>query len=170
MNKHDSPLLTPHLISSLNCLRWLTISSVYIFSSIGNYQKIREKFYLASLRLLSLEVCCTQYNQVFINCIADWGPKIDIAGFCFLDLDSNYDPPVSLVKWLEEGEKPIYIGFGSIVSSSSHLSPIESIVCTFYVHISNQQKLSRRLLDYFILLLRCSASMNLKWILNKINW
>ncbi|KAJ4826730.1 hypothetical protein Tsubulata_020998 [Turnera subulata] len=44
----------------------------------------------------------------------DWGPKIDVVGFCFLDLASNYVPPESLVKWLEAGPKPIYIGFGSL--------------------------------------------------------
>ncbi|KAI3417118.1 Glyco_transf_28 domain-containing protein [Psidium guajava] len=44
----------------------------------------------------------------------DWGPKIDVAGFCFLDLASSYQPPESLVKWLENGENPIYIGFGSL--------------------------------------------------------
>ncbi|KAF7845521.1 sterol 3-beta-glucosyltransferase UGT80A2 isoform X1 [Senna tora] len=44
----------------------------------------------------------------------DWGPKIDVVGFCFLDLASNYEPPESLVKWLEGGDKPIYIGFGSL--------------------------------------------------------
>lgn len=44
----------------------------------------------------------------------DWGPKIDVVGFCFLDLASTYEPPDSLVKWLEDGEKPIYIGFGSL--------------------------------------------------------
>ncbi|KAF3675883.1 Sterol 3-beta-glucosyltransferase UGT80A2, partial [Capsicum annuum] len=44
----------------------------------------------------------------------DWGPKIDVVGFCFLDLASNYEPRESLVKWLEDGEKPIYIGFGSL--------------------------------------------------------
>ncbi|KAK4781638.1 hypothetical protein SAY86_015740 [Trapa natans] len=44
----------------------------------------------------------------------DWGPKIDVVGFCFLDLASNYQPPEELVKWLQAGEKPIYIGFGSL--------------------------------------------------------
>ncbi|KAK9281325.1 hypothetical protein L1049_004224 [Liquidambar formosana] len=44
----------------------------------------------------------------------DWGPKVDVVGFCFLDLASNYEPPQPLVKWLEAGEKPIYIGFGSL--------------------------------------------------------
>ncbi|KAG6524381.1 hypothetical protein ZIOFF_014290 [Zingiber officinale] len=44
----------------------------------------------------------------------DWGSKIDVVGFCFLDLASNYEPPKELVEWLEAGEKPIYIGFGSL--------------------------------------------------------
>ncbi|XP_062079039.1 sterol 3-beta-glucosyltransferase UGT80A2 isoform X2 [Humulus lupulus] len=44
----------------------------------------------------------------------DWGPKVDVVGFCFLDLASNYEPPAELVKWLKAGEKPIYIGFGSL--------------------------------------------------------
>lgn len=47
---------------------------------------------------------------------ADWGPKIDVVGFCFLDLASNYQPPEDLVRWLKAGPKPIYIGFGSLVS------------------------------------------------------
>ncbi|KAJ6390109.1 hypothetical protein OIU77_024345 [Salix suchowensis] len=34
--------------------------------------------------------------------------------FCFLDLASNYEPPESLLKWLEAGQKPIYVGFGSL--------------------------------------------------------
>ncbi|CAN6197592.1 unnamed protein product [Urochloa humidicola] len=44
----------------------------------------------------------------------DWGAKIDVVGFCFLDLASNYEPPEPLLRWLESGDKPIYIGFGSL--------------------------------------------------------
>lgn len=54
--------------------------------------------------------------NVLVMCSSDWGPKIDVVGFCFLDLASNYVPPDSLVKWLEGGGEPIYIGFGSLVS------------------------------------------------------
>lgn len=46
---------------------------------------------------------------------ADWGPEIDIAGFVFLDLASSFKPPAGLTKFLDEGEPPVYIGFGSIV-------------------------------------------------------
>ncbi|KAH6809959.1 UDP-Glycosyltransferase superfamily protein [Perilla frutescens var. frutescens] len=44
----------------------------------------------------------------------DWGPKVDVVGFCFLDLATNYEPPESLLSWLKAGPKPIYIGFGSL--------------------------------------------------------
>ena len=46
---------------------------------------------------------------------ADWGPEIDIAGFVFLDLASSFKPPETLAKFLDAGEPPVYIGFGSIV-------------------------------------------------------
>ncbi|XP_065874532.1 sterol 3-beta-glucosyltransferase UGT80A2 isoform X2 [Euphorbia lathyris] len=44
----------------------------------------------------------------------DWGHKVDVVGFCFLDLASNYEPPEPLMKWLKAGPTPIYIGFGSL--------------------------------------------------------
>lgn len=46
---------------------------------------------------------------------ADWGPEIDISGFVFLDLASSFKPPETLAQFLEAGEPPVYIGFGSIV-------------------------------------------------------
>ncbi|KAI0122446.1 glycosyltransferase family 1 protein [Daldinia grandis] len=45
----------------------------------------------------------------------DWGEEIDVSGFVFLDLASSFNPPKELLKFLEKGETPIYIGFGSIV-------------------------------------------------------
>ena len=45
----------------------------------------------------------------------DWGPEIDIAGFVFLDLATGFKPPEDLVNFLDAGEPPVYIGFGSIV-------------------------------------------------------
>ncbi|KAG6042970.1 hypothetical protein E4U17_001158 [Claviceps sp. LM77 group G4] len=45
----------------------------------------------------------------------DWGEEIDVSGFVFLDMASSFKPPKALVDFLEAGEPPIYIGFGSIV-------------------------------------------------------
>lgn len=45
----------------------------------------------------------------------DWANHIDISGFYFLNLASNYTPPDDLAAFLAAGPPPIYIGFGSIV-------------------------------------------------------
>ena len=46
---------------------------------------------------------------------ADWGSYIDISGFFFLNLSTNYTPPQDLDNFLAAGPPPVYIGFGSIV-------------------------------------------------------
>jgi len=45
----------------------------------------------------------------------DWGDEINITGFVFLDLASNFKPPQDLTDFMEAGDPPVYIGFGSIV-------------------------------------------------------
>jgi UDP:flavonoid glycosyltransferase YjiC (YdhE family) len=45
----------------------------------------------------------------------DWGAEIDVTGFVFLDLASSFTPPDDLKKFLDNGDPPVYIGFGSIV-------------------------------------------------------
>ena len=62
-------------------------------------------------------------DKIYLYSLADWGPNVDVVGFCFLDLASNYQPPDSLVEWLAAGTKPIYIGFGSLVSFFSLFVP-----------------------------------------------
>jgi UDP:flavonoid glycosyltransferase YjiC (YdhE family) len=46
---------------------------------------------------------------------ADWGNHINISGFYFLNLASNYTPAPDLKAFLDSGPPPVYIGFGSIV-------------------------------------------------------
>ncbi|TFK45549.1 glycosyltransferase family 1 protein [Heliocybe sulcata] len=45
----------------------------------------------------------------------DWKSHIDIAGFYFMDSDSQYQPPSDLQQFLGGGARPVYIGFGSVV-------------------------------------------------------
>ncbi|KAG5973405.1 hypothetical protein E4U55_000573 [Claviceps digitariae] len=45
----------------------------------------------------------------------DWGEEVNVSGFVFLDLASSFQPPQPLLDFLDAGEPPIYIGFGSIV-------------------------------------------------------
>ncbi|WPH01443.1 UDP-Glycosyltransferase/glycogen phosphorylase [Acrodontium crateriforme] len=45
----------------------------------------------------------------------DWGKEISIAGFTFLEMSDGYKPNKDLEDFLNAGEPPVYIGFGSIV-------------------------------------------------------
>ncbi|XP_022149768.1 sterol 3-beta-glucosyltransferase UGT80A2-like isoform X2 [Momordica charantia] len=77
--------------------------------------KIRPVTYLSGSRFSESDVPHAYlWSPYLVPKPRDWGPKIDVVGYCFLDLASNYEPPESLVKWLEAGDKPIYIGFGSL--------------------------------------------------------
>lgn len=45
---------------------------------------------------------------------SDWGPLVDVLGYCFLNLAAKYQPAENFTKWIHKGPKPIYIGFGSM--------------------------------------------------------
>ncbi|CAG5158146.1 uncharacterized protein ALTATR162_LOCUS5006 [Alternaria atra] len=45
---------------------------------------------------------------------ADWPSHIDVCGFFFRD-PPPYEPPAAILKFLQAGPLPVYIGFGSIV-------------------------------------------------------
>jgi len=45
----------------------------------------------------------------------DWGENIFITGSWFLDNPTEWTPPKQLTDFLEDGEPPIYIGFGSMM-------------------------------------------------------
>ncbi|KAL1740842.1 glycosyltransferase family 1 protein [Schizophyllum fasciatum] len=49
----------------------------------------------------------------------DWANHIDVVGFYFLDLATAYSPPEDLRAFLEGGDVPVYIGFGSVVVDDS---------------------------------------------------
>lgn len=43
----------------------------------------------------------------------DWGENIQLAGYWFLDSE-NWQPPDDLVKFIDGGPTPVYVGFGSM--------------------------------------------------------
>ncbi|KAJ6412498.1 hypothetical protein OIU84_005532 [Salix udensis] len=44
----------------------------------------------------------------------DWGPLVDVVGYCFLNLGSKYEPKEEFLQWIQKGTEPVYIGFGSM--------------------------------------------------------
>ncbi|KAK7244077.1 hypothetical protein RIF29_38895 [Crotalaria pallida] len=59
----------------------------------------------------------------------DWGPLVDVVGYCFLDLGSKYQPRKDIVRWIEKGPKPLYFGFGSMVykKMTKHYKQMQAI-------------------------------------------
>jgi UDP:flavonoid glycosyltransferase YjiC (YdhE family) len=44
----------------------------------------------------------------------DWPPHHHVTGHWFLDEPASWQPPADLVRFLEDGPPPIYVGFGSM--------------------------------------------------------
>jgi sterol 3beta-glucosyltransferase len=57
------------------------------------------------------------FSPAVIPMPVDW-QNTAVTGYWFLDVASDWIPPASLTKFLEGGERPIYIGFGSMGSRS----------------------------------------------------
>ena len=55
------------------------------------------------------------FSPTLIQRFSDWPEWFHVPGFFFLDLETNWAPPESLVSFLSTGPPPIAVGFGSIV-------------------------------------------------------
>jgi len=53
------------------------------------------------------------WSRCFLEKPEDWGPRIDVTGFVFLDEASQFEPPPALQEFLSSGDPPVYVGFGS---------------------------------------------------------
>jgi sterol 3beta-glucosyltransferase len=56
------------------------------------------------------------YSPLVVPKPSDWGKHIHVTGYWFLDPKPNWQPPVPLVKFLESGPAPVYVGFGSMAN------------------------------------------------------
>ncbi|KAF9009573.1 hypothetical protein BDQ17DRAFT_1071182 [Cyathus striatus] len=102
-----------------------TVGELLTWEGIGDIiNKLRTK----QLGLPALGMCggagvVDQFKVPWTYCMSpslvpkpdDWKNHIDVVGFYFLDLASRYQPPEDLAKFLEAGDAPVYIGFGSVV-------------------------------------------------------
>ncbi|KAB3525939.1 glycosyltransferase [Alkaliphilus serpentinus] len=66
-------------------------------------------------------------NQIF-NRPSDWNPHIHQKGYWFVEEAHDYTPDQTLVDFLNTGEKPIYIGFGSMSMIKKHKTLKETII------------------------------------------
>lgn len=57
------------------------------------------------------------WSEALVPKPADWGPHIDVCGYCFLNEGKamKYQPSKELKEFLAAGKPPVYIGFGSLI-------------------------------------------------------
>ena len=53
----------------------------------------------------------------------DWGPNQQIAGYWFLDAPRGFEPDPTLTQFLQAGEPPVCVGFGSMVERDRRALP-----------------------------------------------
>ncbi len=49
----------------------------------------------------------------------DWQPWIEVAGYWFLPPDEGWQPPPEVLRFLEAGPPPVYVGYGSMHARSA---------------------------------------------------
>jgi UDP:flavonoid glycosyltransferase YjiC (YdhE family) len=54
------------------------------------------------------------YSPVVLPRPPDWGNWVHVTGYWFLDTPSEWPPPPGLVKFLQSGPPPVFVGFGSV--------------------------------------------------------
>ena len=54
------------------------------------------------------------YSEVVVPRPADWDASSVVTGYWFLDTPANWQPDPELVRFLQDGLAPVYIGFGSM--------------------------------------------------------
>lgn len=61
------------------------------------------------------------YSPTVIPKPANWTEKLQVTGYWFLDSPPDFSPPPELVDFLEAGQPPVYIGFGSMTGRNPQL-------------------------------------------------
>lgn len=76
-------------------------------------------------RALKSTPMLSAYSPTIIPPPADWPAQTQITGYFFLDDHVAWQPPPALTAFLEAGEPPVYIGFGSMAGRDpQHLASL----------------------------------------------
>jgi UDP:flavonoid glycosyltransferase YjiC (YdhE family) len=51
----------------------------------------------------------------------DYGAHVHISGYWFLQRAPSWEPPAALASFLDSGDRPVYIGFGSMADENPHV-------------------------------------------------
>ena len=113
--------------STINSLIWRLTEQFVWQAARGFDNKLRREllglpplsFWGPSARQLEQTPLYYAYSPTVMPRPADWPDRIHVTGFWFSDPPPGWTPPSDLVAFLENGPRPVYIGFGSMPSGSA---------------------------------------------------
>jgi sterol 3beta-glucosyltransferase len=123
----DYPNVTlPELkIPFLNRLTHVLSSKITWWGSRLGFEQVRRRAGLPKRKLywpfdqdpahLRTPVLCA-WSPSLLPPSSDWPPGVHITGWYFLDSNRHYSPPSELKMFLESGEPPVCVSFGSMVN------------------------------------------------------
>jgi sterol 3beta-glucosyltransferase len=120
-----SPVLNPALsFAPYNRLSHVFVDAGYAAAWRGEVNRWRRitldlppvplGFRYSRFRGQELPLLCG-FSEALVPRPTDWSDRVHITGYWFLDEAAEYRPPDALAGFLEDGPKPVYVGFGSMV-------------------------------------------------------
>lgn len=68
------------------------------------------------------------YSPTVLPRPADWRAGIDVVGYWFPARPINWQPPEELVRFLDDGPPPVFIGFGSLMMTTATSARLSTLV------------------------------------------
>jgi UDP:flavonoid glycosyltransferase YjiC (YdhE family) len=65
-------------------------------------------------QILDENPCLAGFSSQVVACPPDWGEQVHVTGYWFSEPDPAWVPPDDLIRFLDSGPPPIFIGFGSM--------------------------------------------------------
>lgn len=116
-----NPLLTTQSVGVLNPLTYNFAAQMLWALFRGSINRFRRQLGLSSTSLFfpkTVETTINGFSSQVVPPPADWGEHIHTTGYWLLD-ESGWQPPADLETFLNAGEPPVFIGFGSMVTGDA---------------------------------------------------
>ncbi|MBW4438242.1 MAG: glycosyltransferase [Pleurocapsa minor GSE-CHR-MK-17-07R] len=100
--------------SMIHRMEWMTLAGAR--HAIGKQLGVPKSRFRAFSDMLAATPALTTVSRHLFQRPADWPPHWQVTGYLFDD-DSDWKPPQELTDFLDAGDPPVYIGFGSMPDS-----------------------------------------------------
>lgn len=109
-------VLNPFSFRVLRQMLWMSTRSADV--ETRRIFSMKKSPLLAPFGKLEKQPTIYGYSQHILPAPADWRSNHHVTGYWFLDESSDWTPPADFIDFMNAGEKPVYIGFGSMLNKN----------------------------------------------------